>query len=80
MTEPSKKSDEMTKFIDSFSKRMFGGIGRTASIASNICVTCKGPAQVFHDALSLKEYTISGMCQKCQNETFGEDLPPRGDA
>ena len=25
----------------------------------------------FRDALSRKEFTISGMCQKCQDETFG---------
>lgn len=26
----------------------------------------------FDDELSLKEFTISGMCQKCQNKIFGE--------
>lgn len=25
----------------------------------------------FRDALSRKEFGISGMCQKCQDETFG---------
>ena len=25
----------------------------------------------FEDKLSLKQSLISGMCQKCQNETFG---------
>lgn len=27
----------------------------------------------FTDKTSLKEYTISGMCQKCQDEFFGGD-------
>ena len=74
MAEPSKKSDEMTEFIENFSKAMFGGLGRAASIARNTCVICKGDAVAFDDALSLKEFTISGMCQKCQNDTFGEDV------
>lgn len=26
----------------------------------------------FVDSLSLKEYRISGFCQKCQNKVFGE--------
>lgn len=26
----------------------------------------------FRDELSLKEYRISGLCQKCQDEVFGE--------
>lgn len=25
----------------------------------------------FRDALSVKEYHISGLCQKCQDKTFG---------
>ena len=25
----------------------------------------------FRDSLSKKEYTISGMCQKCQDKVFG---------
>lgn len=26
----------------------------------------------FRDALSLREYRISGMCQNCQDEVFGK--------
>lgn len=26
----------------------------------------------FRDALSLKEHRISGLCQKCQDKTFGK--------
>jgi len=25
----------------------------------------------FKDQLSIKEYSISGLCQKCQDDTFG---------
>jgi hypothetical protein len=73
MAEPSKKSDEMNAFLEQFSKAMFGGIGRAASIARNTCVICKGDASSFKDELSEKEFTISGMCQTCQDETFEGD-------
>jgi len=70
MATPSKKSDEMNRFLENFSKAMFGGVGRAASIAQNTCVECKGDASSFDDALSEKEYTISGKCQPCQDEFF----------
>jgi len=40
-------------------------------------VGCGGPAERFHDELSAREYTISGLCQRCQDAIFTEeeDLP-----
>lgn len=37
------------------------------------CPFCKTDikASDFKDELSAKEYKISGLCQKCQDETFG---------
>ena len=37
----------------------------------NICAVCGGPATVFADLLSQKEYKISRMCQQCQDGIFG---------
>lgn len=40
------------------------------------CVTCKtkiGTFSHFRNAISLREYAISGMCQKCQDSVFGPD-------
>lgn len=34
------------------------------------CVICGGEASTFRDDLSRKEYTISGMCQDCQDKVF----------
>ena len=62
--EPSKKSPEMTKFLEN----MFG---RSTAIQGNTCTTCAGDATSFRDDLSVKEYAISGMCQTCQDEVFG---------
>ena len=70
MSTPSNKSDEMNRFLERFSKAMFGGVSRAASIAQNTCVTCKGDASTFTNELSEKEFTVSGMCQTCQNEIF----------
>jgi len=47
------------------------GVSRVGAVAENSCVTCKGEAKDFRDELSLKEYTISGMCQDCQDSIFG---------
>ena len=40
----------------------------------NLCPLCGNPIKMedFKDNLSRKEYGISGMCQNCQNDIFGE--------
>jgi hypothetical protein len=45
--------------------------GRREAIHTQNCVSCSGPAEKFEDEISAKEYRISGLCQKCQNEVFG---------
>ena len=35
-----------------------------------ICAVCGGTAEVFRDGLSLKEFTLSRMCQDCQDQVF----------
>jgi hypothetical protein len=47
------------------------GRDRSESVAGNICNLCGQPAEKFTDRLSEKEYTISGMCQVCQDRVFG---------
>lgn len=39
------------------------------------CATCGKDIKEedFRNEISKKEYTISGMCQKCQDSVFGED-------
>lgn len=39
------------------------------------CPTCGKDIGAFKDALSEREFKISGMCQKCQNDVF-EELDP----
>ena len=68
MAEPSKKSPGIEKFLNDIS-------GRTSAINQDRCINppigCSGPATEFRDELSKREYTISGLCQKCQDEIFG---------
>ncbi len=42
-------------------------------VEQGICPICKKEIKPddFKDSISLKEYGISGLCQKCQDITFG---------
>jgi len=46
------------------------GKHRPTVIRENRCMTCEGEATEFKNDISRKEYTISGMCQKCQDKVF----------
>lgn len=64
------RSPAMQKFVDEAANSMFGRTN-AACIAARQCVTCGNSADSFRDPLSIQEYNISGMCQKCQDMTFG---------
>ena len=60
------RAPELQNAVDKFSESAFGRKqdGKT-------CVFCGQPLGNFKDELSAKEAEISGICQKCQDETFG---------
>lgn len=68
---PSDKSESMEEFI----KGTFG-FDRRDKIQQGVCIPppfgCgrEGIEGEFRDELSRKEYSISGLCQKCQDEVF----------
>jgi len=64
MATPSVKSPAMEEFLTS----LFGD--RTIAIKENKCVSCSGAASEFRDELSEEEFTISGLCQFCQDTVF----------
>jgi len=70
MTKPSPKSPEIEQFLEGQSMAMFSR-SRLQCIRNNICVMCGNTAKIFRDAISKKEFTISGICQGCQDKTFG---------
>jgi len=47
------------------------GKDRYDTVMESLCMTCDGYAIEFKDKISEKEYTISGMCQDCQDSVFG---------
>ena len=61
---PTEKAPE----IESFLKSM--GMDRQAAASTSTCVWCNEPVTGFRDALSRKEYGISGLCQGCQDLVF----------
>lgn len=59
----------MEKFLENFVQREFG-----RSRKGKCCVTCgsdKIEDSDFRDRVSLQEFAISHMCQKCQDSVFG---------
>lgn len=66
------KSKEVKKFLDNFAEKSFGK-SKTKCEEQKICVFCHNVINMkdFRDDLSRKEYSISGLCQKCQDDTFG---------
>lgn len=65
-----QKNPAMANFLDNLSMNLHGRY-RSVAIAGQSCVSCGGRADKFRDALSEKEFGISGLCQKCQDSVFG---------
>jgi len=67
-----ERSEGMQKFLDSFAEKAFGR-SQTEAKEKGVCVYCGKSIKMedFKDKLSIKEYGISGLCQKCQDDTFG---------
>lgn len=65
----TKRRPEIQKMLDTFTKTAFGTI--QTSEACVCCKTTKVQTWDFVDEISRKEFKISGMCQGCQDNTFG---------
>lgn len=65
----SPKAPEMESFLESFATQAFG-----KSRQSGACVFCADnrilAREDFRNELSWKEFGISRLCQKCQDQTF----------
>jgi hypothetical protein len=72
MAKPSYKTTNMSEMLDTLSKMLYGH-SATSSIKADICLACGKPAVEFTDALSRREFSISGLCQKCQDVVFAPD-------
>jgi hypothetical protein len=45
--------------------------------ATSTCVFCGKPAQLFRDTPASFEYTISALCQDCQDKYFRRTVDPQ---
>ena len=63
MTTTKELKDFLDESLKLFKNRMKDGLCPCCGIKIN-------PETDFKDQLSIKEYTISGMCQKCQDSVF----------
>jgi hypothetical protein len=78
MATPTQKADSLEAFLTAAT-----GLDRRSSIVSDTCVFCSvtvsnkaelfapGEVDTFRDEISRREYTISGLCQNCQDKVFG---------
>jgi len=64
---PSQKSPQIENLLENIF-----GVNRRQTIESDTCVSCKGEAKKFRDEISRREYSISGLCQSCQDLIFNE--------
>lgn len=68
MTQPIDRSPKITNML---SKMI--GTNIVEKIENDICVLCHKPVGDFKDEVSRREYRISGLCQKCQDDFFEEE-------
>ena len=66
MAKPTPKSPRLNKLLSSLAGR-----DREQTIRDDLCIRCGMEARTFRDGLSVKEYSISGLCQLCQDVVFG---------
>jgi len=71
MAEPSKKSPNLEGYLEMLAPEVGPTTSRKGSIKRDMCVLCARDAKVFRDPLSKREFSISGLCQKCQDDSFG---------
>jgi hypothetical protein len=72
MTKPAWKTNNVRNMLDNMTSTIYGR-SASESIEQDICVSCGKPAVEFTDELSRREFAISGMCQKCQDNIFNFD-------
>ena len=67
------KSPAVENTLEAIGQEAFGR-SRAEARKEAICIACGQPAGIFRDELSEREFAISGFCQKCQDNFFGEEV------
>ena len=66
----SNKTPEMEATLEDLGQLLFGR-SRQVAADNQSCMVCGTDANFFRDELSRKEFSLSRMCQSCQDKTFG---------
>lgn len=66
MAKPTDKHPAIERLISNLA-----GHSRAASVRLDTCNLCGKEATNFRDDRSRREFSISGMCQACQDKVFG---------
>jgi len=69
-SKPMEVQDPRNRPFTQFAARAISGHN---ALNAGMCPTCQNEVKEFRNALSLKEFGISGMCQACQDSVFGPD-------
>lgn len=67
-----KRTIPMQTFTDDLTKRIYGK-SNTDALSTDTCLSCNKAVtekSEFKNERSRREYTISGLCQTCQDEVF----------
>jgi len=70
------KADSIETVLESVSNVL--ATSRSTAFEKQLCVTCGKDASTFKSDLCRKEYSLSGMCQVCQDGFF-VPIEPEGD-
>ena len=62
--------DNLETLISILTKVKNDGSNGLSAIATNTCKICKERAIGFRDSMSEFEYSVSGICQTCQDKYF----------
>ena len=65
----SNKTPGMEKILEDLAKAAYGSSRKDETTS----VTCGGAKGEFVDEISIKEWGISHMCQKCQNAAWANN-------
>ena len=64
-----KRDKDIQDFLDYVNKISYGRTQKEAD-KEGVCLYCGEKKKEFRAEINIKEYNISGMCQKCQDIFF----------
>jgi len=68
---PAPRSAQLNDMLDNLALESYG-IKRSDAIRAGTCVSCKKSADGLRAEKNAHEYTLSGLCQICQDAVFRE--------